>query len=235
MSGYVTLGYENIWTILLSIFGFIIVAVAQVRVNGAYNRTKRQKNQKGISGQEVARAILDANGLNDIYVVETKGTLSDHYDPTRKVVRLSAEIFEGTSIAALSVAAHECGHAIQDKENYSFMRIRSFLAPIVNFITYIGYIVAFISLFAGITGYLKIGIFLILAAILFQLVTLPVEFDASKRAGEQIKKLGLIESGEDEDVKDMLGAAAMTYVAAFISSLINLLRLVIMLSNRDDK
>lgn len=235
MLGYATLGYETIGTIVLSVLGFLIVAVAQVKINSAYSRTRQLKNQKRISGQEVARTILDANGLTDVYIVAIKGNLSDHYDPGRKVVRLSNEVFDGTSIAALSVAAHECGHAIQDKEDYSFMKIRSLLAPIVNFVTYVGYIVAVISLFSGITGYLKIGIFLIIAAILFQLVTLPVEFDASKRAEEQLKKLSLIESGEDEDVHDMLSAAAMTYVASFISSLLNLLRLIIMLNNRDDR
>lgn len=178
--------------------------------------------------------ILDANGLNNIYVVETEGELTDHYDPNRKVIKLSRGIFNKESIAAISVAAHEVGHAIQDKDGYIYMRIRAFLVPVVNFVTYIGYIVAFISLFAGITGYLKVSIFIILAAILFQLITLPVEFDASKRAKEELLKLNLIDSNEADNVKDMLGAAAMTYVASLISSLINLLRLIIMLRGRDD-
>ena len=191
-------------------------------------------NKKNISGQETARMILDNNGLNDIYVVETNGELTDHYDPRRKVIRLSKGIFGNESISAISVAAHEVGHAIQDKEGYIFMRIRSFLVPVVNFMTYIGYIVAIISLIGGITGYLKVSFYMILAALLFQLVTLPVEFDASKRGKEQLVKLGLINNDEIIGVSNVLNAAAMTYVASFISSLLNLLRIVIMLRGRDD-
>lgn len=231
---YLTLGYENIITIAFAVIGFIIVLSAQLKINSAYAKSKVITCKKGISGQEVARMILDQNGLTDIHIVETKGTLTDHYDPSRKVVRLSTEIFHGTSIASISVAAHECGHAIQDKENYSFMRIRSALVPFVNLVSYLGYFSIIISLLAGITGYLMIGILILLATILFQLVTLPVEFDASKRAGIQLEQLGLVDLEEKEDVKNMLGAAAMTYVASLISSILNLLRLILMFQNRDD-
>lgn len=230
---YMLWGYETVLTMLLSIVGFVIILWAQFTINGSYKKYKKQKMSKGISGQEVARAILDSNGLTDIHIVETKGELSDHYDPSRKVVRLSKEIFHGDTIAAAAVAAHECGHAIQDKEDYIFMKIRSMLVPVVNLVTYLGYIVAFISLFAGVTGYLKISIIMILAALLFQLVTLPVEFDASKRANEELLKLNLVSSEEVIHTKKMLRAAALTYVASFISSLLNLLRLVIMLNDRD--
>jgi len=230
---YMLWGYETWFTVILSIVGFIIILWAQTTVNGSYKKYKKVKTTKGLSGQEIARAILDSNGLKDIYVVETKGELSDHYDPSRKVVRLSKEIFHGDTIAAAAVAAHECGHAVQDKEGYIFMKIRSFLVPVVNLVTYIGYIVAFISIFAGATGYLKVSILIILAALLFQLVTLPVEFDASKRANEELLKLNLVSSEEVVQTKSMLRAAALTYVASFISSLLNLLRLVIMLNDRD--
>lgn len=228
------LGLEDGLTILLFFIGIIIVIGAQIRISSSYKKFDKISNKKNLTGQEVARMILDANGLNNIYVVETEGELTDHYDPNRKVIKLSRGIFNKESIAAISVAAHEVGHAIQDKDGYIYMRIRAFLVPVVNFVTYIGYIVAFISLFAGITGYLKVSIFIILAAILFQLITLPVEFDASKRAKEELLKLNLIDSNEADNVKDMLGAAAMTYVASLISSLINLLRLIIMLRGRDD-
>lgn len=226
-------GLENILTLTLFIIGFIIVLYAQIKINSTYGKYKNIKLNKNISGQEVARMILDSNGMNDIHVVETQGELTDHYDPRRKVVRLSKQIFHDNAIASVAVAAHEVGHAIQDKENYIFMKIRSILVPIVNFITYIGYIVAFISLLAGITGYLKVSIIIILAALLFQLVTLPVEFDASKRGREQLVKLGIIDGSEEKGVKKMLDAAAFTYVASFISSLLNLLRLIIMLRDRD--
>ncbi len=223
------LGRESLLTIGLFILGLIIVIWAQVKVTGSYKKYKQIKTSQGLTGFEVARKILDCNGLDNIHIVETRGELSDHYDPTRKVVRLSHEIFHGTSVASVSVAAHEVGHAIQDKENYTFMRIRSFLAPIVSFITYAGYFVSIISLLAGITGYIKVGIFLILVALIFQLVTLPVEFNASSRAKKQLQELGLTNNSEDEQVNQMLSAAAMTYVASVISSIINLLRLVIML------
>lgn len=226
-------GLENILTLTLFIIGFIIVLYAQIKINSTYGKYKNIKLNKNITGQEVARMILDSNEMNNIHVVETQGELTDHYDPRRKVVRLSKQIFHDNAIASVAVAAHEVGHAIQDKENYIFMKIRSILVPVVNFITYIGYIVAFISLLAGITGYLKVSIIIILAALLFQLVTLPVEFDASKRGREQLVKLGIIDGSEEKGVKKMLDAAAFTYVASFISSLLNLLRLIIMLRDRD--
>lgn len=226
-------GLENILTLTLFIIGFIIVLYAQIKINSTYGKYRNIKLNKNITGQEVARMILDSNGMNNIHIVETQGELTDYYDPKRKVVRLSKQIFHDNAIASVAVAAHEVGHAIQDKEGYVFMKIRSILVPVVNFITYIGYIVAFISLLAGITGYLKISIIIILAALLFQLVTLPVEFDASKRGREQLVKLGIIDESEEKGVKKMLDAAAFTYVASFISSLLNLLRLIIMLRDRD--
>lgn len=218
----------------LAILGFIVVLWAQFNINSSYKKYKEVKIKTGLSGQEVARKILDANGLNNIHIVETKGELTDHYDPKRKVIRLSHTIFHEDSISSVGVAAHECGHAIQDKEGYTFMRIRSVLVPFVNFVSYLGYFGLVISIFAGITGYLKISILILLATILFQLVTLPVEFNASKRAKEQLIQLGLIDSDEHEQVGKVLFAAALTYVAGLISNLLQLLRLVILLNNRDD-
>ena len=231
---YMTLGYENLLTIFIAIIGFVIVLFSQISISSNYNKYKRIRNNKKISGQEVARMILDKNGLTDVHVVSVNGNLTDHYDPTRKVVRLSNEIFDGTSIAALSVAAHECGHAIQDKENYTFMRIRSVLVPFVNFVTYLGYFSLIISLIAGITGYLIVGILILLATLLFQIVTLPVEFDASNRAQKQLISLQLVDKEEQNGVHNMLKAAAMTYVASVISTLLNLLRLIIMFNDRDN-
>ncbi len=218
----------------LFILGIIIVLWAQFNINSNYKKYSQVKVKTGLSGQEVARKILDANGLQNIYIVETQGELTDHYDPKRKVIRLSHTIFHKDSISSVGVAAHECGHAIQDKEGYSFMRIRSALVPFVNFVSYLGYFGLIISLFAGLTGYLKISILVLLVTILFQLVTLPVEFDASKRAKEQLVQLGIIDSSEHEQVSKVLTAAALTYVAGLISNLLQLLRLVILLSNRDD-
>lgn len=218
----------------LVIIGAIIVLFAQLNINSNYKKYKSISLNKSISGQEAARMILDANGLQDIYVVSTSGELTDHYDPSRKVIKLSNDIFNGETIAAVSVAAHECGHAIQDKDGYLFMRIRSFLVPIVNIISYLGYFGLVISIFAGITGYIKVSILVLLATILFQLVTLPVEFDASKRAKEQLEKLGIVDSEELEGSNKMLFSAALTYVAGLLSNLLQLLRLVLILGSRRD-
>lgn len=228
------MGYENIFTMILFLIGLVIVSAAQSKIQTNYRKYKQILSKKKMSGVEVARQILDANGLSHVHVVETKGELTDHYDPSRKVVRLSREIFQGESIASVSVAAHECGHAIQDKEGYFFMKIRSTLVPIVNFITYIGYGVSILSLFLGVIGYLKVGIFMILTSLIFQLVTLPVEFDASKRALTQLEKLHILDEKEKNGAYDMLKAAALTYIASFVSSILNLLRLLIMLGNRRD-
>ena len=218
----------------LAILGIIIVLWAQVNINSNYKKYKQVKVKTGLSGQEVARRILDANGLQNVHIVETQGELTDHYDPKRKVIRLSHTIFHEDSISSVGVAAHECGHAIQDKEGYTFMRVRSALVPFVNLVSYLGYFGLLVSFVGGLTGYLKLSILVLLVTVLFQLVTLPVEFDASKRAKEQLVQLGLIDSDEHDQVSKVLSAAAMTYVAGLISNLLQILRLVILLNGRDD-
>ena len=219
---------------LLIWIGLLITIISQILVSASYSRFKKKLNNKDITGFDAARKILDKNDLKDIMILETKGNLTDHYDPTRKVIRLSTDIYHGSSIASVAVAAHECGHAIQDKENYTFMRIRSTLVPFVNFVTYLGYFSLIISLIAGITGYLIVGILILLATLLFQIVTLPVEFDASNRAQKQLISLQLVDKEEQNGVHNMLRAAAMTYVASVISTLLNLLRLIIMFNDRDN-
>jgi len=198
-----------------------------------YHETMRIRNEKMLSGQEVARKILDANGLEDIYVVQVSGELTDHYDPSRNVIRLSNHVFQDDSIASLAVAAHECGHVIQRKEGYLFYRLRSALVPVVNLVSYFGYFVIIISAFAGITAYLLLGMVMLLATLVFQLVTLPVEIDASKRGMEEIERLNLAKKEEMTNVANMLKAAAMTYVASLVSTILNLLRLIFMYRNRD--
>jgi len=219
--------------LVLYILILIIPLIAQIRVSSAYSKYKKIKNNKGLTGFEVARTILDANGLDDIYVVETAGNLSDHYDPTRKVVKLSRDIFKGDSIAAASVAAHECGHAIQDKESYSFMRIRSFLVPFVNLVSKFSWVVIFIGFLTEMFNIVLFGIGLISIGLLFQIITLPVEFNASKRAEKELNKLKLITSKENDGVKKMLGAAAMTYVASVLTSILEIIRLLLVFNDRD--
>ena len=219
--------------ILLYTLILVIPIIAQLRVTNAYNKYKKCENSNGLSGFEVARKILDANGLEDIYVVETNGNLTDHYDPSRKVIKLSKDIFHGTTIAASSVAAHECGHAIQDKDSYTFMRIRSFLVPVVNLVSTFSWLVIVIGLFTEMFNIFIFGIGLISITLVFQLITLPVEFDASKRAKEELVKLNLIGNNESDGVKNMLGAAAMTYVASVLTSVLEILRLLVIFNNRD--
>lgn len=217
--------------ILLYVLIILIPLIAQIRISSAYNKYKKTQNSSSLSGFEVARKILDANGLEDIYVVETSGHLTDHYDPSRKVIKLSKDIFNGETIAAASVAAHECGHAIQDKDNYSFMKIRSFLVPLVNLTSSFSWIVIFIGLFTEYFKIFALGIGLISVGLVFQIITLPVEFNASKRAKEELIKLNLIGNNEDVGVEKMLGAAAMTYVASVLTSVLEIIRLILIFND----
>lgn len=230
---FALMGLENGITLLLLICSFIVVLGSQLYIKSTYSKYKIVENQRNLSGFEVARKILDANNLNDIHIVESKGELTDHYDPTRKVIKLSHDIFHGNTIASASIAAHEVGHAIQDKEKYIFMNIRAAIVPIVNLVSYLGYFSIVVAIFAGLTQYLMVGLLVLIATLVFQLVTLPVEFDASKRAKSELSRLGLVSSDEESKVEGMLLAAALTYVAGLISTLINILRLIIMINNRD--
>ena len=212
--------------LLLYLLVLIIPLIAQINVSSTFAKYKQIANSKGMCGQEVARAILDANGLNDVHIVEVRGTLSDHYDSNQKVIRLSTDVFHGETIGSLAVAAHECGHAIQDKENYTLLRIRAFLVPVVNLITYSAYIMFFVSLFLQMFDFVLVAVAAVFMSLVFQLVTLPVEFDASKRAMKQLNKLSLVNKKESDGALATLRAAAWTYVAAVLSSMLNLLRLL---------
>lgn len=219
--------------IILYLLILIIPMLAQININSNYSKYKQVKNKKGLTGFEVAREILDRNGLKNMYVVETSGVLTDHYDPSNKVIRLSSDIFHGTSIAAASVAAHECGHAIQDKENYSWYQLRARLVPVVNFITYSAYIFFFISVLLQVFSLVGLSIIMVLASLLFQIVTLPVEFDASKRGLEKLEEYELLDDNEHDGALKVLKAAAMTYVASVLSSILNLIRLIMLYSKKD--
>jgi hypothetical protein len=222
---------EDYRTLTLMILSIIITLVAQAFVSGAYSKYKRVKSKCGLSGSEIARKVLDKNGLKDVYVVETRGMLSDHYDPRRKVIRLSSDVFHKESIASVAVAAHEVGHAIQDKEGYSFMRIRAAILPIVNVGSMLGYFAIFVGFFAGLLDLVWVGIVMLLGTLFFQILTLPIEFNASKRASKELSTF--IDSDEQKMAKNMLMAAAMTYVASLATTLIQILRLVLMAQRRD--
>ncbi len=212
----------------------IIPALAQLFISINYSKYKRIFNESKITGQEVARKILDSNNLEKIYVVATGGNLTDHYDSSRKVIRLSKDIYDNESIASLAVAAHECGHAIQDKDGYFFMRLRSFIYPIVRIGTMFSYLVIFIGAIAEAMNIIYLGIALVALGLIFQLVTLPVEFDASKRALIELKNLGLVTDDELDGAKKMLISAALTYVAGVLSSALELLRLILIFTDKKD-
>ena len=168
-----------------------------------------------------------------MYIVETTGTMSDHYDSSRKIIRLSKEVYHGTSIASLAIAAHECGHAIQDKENYFFMRIRSLIFPIINLGTKIAYIILVVGLILQISDLLWAAVITVGLGLIFQIITLPVEFDATKRAKKEINKYKIASKDEQEGINSMLKAAALTYVAGVLSSALELLRILSILNRKD--
>lgn len=216
---------------LLVILASIIVLLAQSKVSGAYTKYSRVSNSSHLTGEEVARKIIYRYGLN-IGVEKVNGQLSDHYDPTKKVVRLSTAIHDGTSIASLAVAAHEVGHALQDQENYSMLRLRHNLLPLANIGNTAGWIAVMIGLLAGISSVAYIGLGFLSVMLLFQFVTLPVEFDASKRALRILESEGFLSYNETGMAKSMLDAAALTYVAAVASTLLNLLRIFFVITGR---
>ena len=192
------------------------------------------KNEKELTGKEVARHILDKHGLFDIDVVETGGYLSDHYDPKNKVIRLSKNNYRESSIASVAVACHECGHAIQDKEKYSFFKIRSLLVPVVNFSSYAGYVAMLLGCLFGSLNLIWIGIIAEIVILLFQLVTLPVEINASRKGLKELENSNYLTNHELIGGKVMLSAAASTYVASVASTVIEIIRLIFLFGRNDD-
>ena len=223
---------DGISTILI-IVGVLVTTLASVFVNAMYSKYKKKDNHLGLTGFDVARKILDKKGLKDVLVLETSGNLSDHYDPTKKVVKLSSDIYNGKTIASIAVSAHECGHAIQDKENYSFLRLRAKIFPLVNLSSKLGYFAILLGIVLGLTDLIWLGVIFEIVILLFQLVTLPVEFDASKRALSIIEKEAMVNNTEHKGAKTMLTAAALTYVAGVLAALFEIFRLVLIARDRD--
>lgn len=219
----------------LTIIALIITIGAQIFISSAYGKYKKVTNQRGLSGAEAARIILDNNGLTDVRVEPVSGYLSDHYDPSSKVVRLSRDNYYNKSIGSVAVASHECGHAIQDKDNYTFMRIRSSLVPLVNFSSYAGYFAILIGCFLGALDLIWLGIIFEVVILLFQIITLPVEIDASKRALKKIEEYNLLTKEEKKRGKTVLTAAALTYVASVATAIIQILRLILIYGNREER
>lgn len=219
---------------ILLIISLLITLGSQLYVTSTYKRYIKVKSSSNLTGAEAARQVLDNNGLSNIQVIETKGYLSDHYDPSKKVVALSSSNYHHASIGAVSVACHECGHAIQDKDNYTFMRIRASLVPVVNFTSYAGYIAMLLGVLFSSLNLIWLGIFSEVAILIFQLITLPVEFDASKRALKEIEKYNILNDKELKQGKKVLTSAALTYVASVATTIIEIIRLILIYGRRDD-
>ena len=231
MKGEIIMDYYFISYGLIGI-ALLITTLAQVYVRSTYKKYSEVRNERSINGKEVARMLLDKNNLNNVNVTEVGGYLSDHYDPRSKTVRLSTSNYNDDSIAGVAVAAHECGHAIQDKVGYVFLRIRSSLIPLVNFSSFAGYIAIMIGIIFSIANLIWVGIILEMVILLFQLITLPVEFNASKRALKELNNIGLLNYNELKKSKKVLVAAALTYVASVTSTLLEILRLVLLFGRR---
>jgi len=221
---------------LTFLIAFIVPMVigfwAQHRVKSTFARNLEVPVANGMTGAQVARRVLDANGLDEVPIEETPGSLSDHYDPRSKSVHLSPEVFRGVSIASTSVAAHEVGHAIQHAQAYAFFRFRSAMFPAVQFASNIWMLFLIGGIFFAITEFILLAVALYSVAVLFTIVTLPVEFDASSRAKKQLNELGLVVASEGAGVKSVLSAAAWTYVAGALAAVAMLLYYLSMLSNR---
>ncbi|MBC2575643.1 zinc metallopeptidase [Peptostreptococcus canis] len=219
-------------TFIILIPAILLSMYASIKVNTTTKKYFEVRASKGMTGQEVARRILDHNGLRSVPVYAVEGNLTDHYDPRNKTVSLSKEVYYGTSITSVSVAAHECGHAIQDQVSYAPMLFRSAIVPVVNFASSLSWIIIMAGFFF-IRDLLWIGIILFSATVIFQIVTLPVEFNASSRALAQLETLGILGPEEKKQGTTVLRAAALTYVAAALSSALQLLRLILIARDRD--
>jgi uncharacterized protein len=220
----------------LMIPGLILGIYAQIKLSSAYGKYVRVPTRSGLTGAQAAREILDQAGLNNVPIQEVGGQLTDHYDPTKRALFLSAQNYEGNSIASVGVAAHETGHALQHQAAYAPLKLRMALVPITQFASRAWMGLFFLGLILGgpfFSKFIWIAIVIFAIMTLFQLVTLPVEFDASRRAKEQLFRLGLVHSDERAGVSEVLSAAAMTYVAALVTAVFQLLRLLMIARNRD--
>ena len=219
-------------SMLILIPALIIAAWAQFKINSTFNQYSQVQSIRGYNGSQVARMLLDGSGLNDVPVEIVQGKLTDHYDPVSRVMRLSNDVFYGTSVASLGVAAHETGHAIQDKERYSPLVIRNSIVPVVNFGSNLSWVLFFAGFIFGITSLLRIGILLFMTVVIFQLITLPVEFNASSRALVLLGSRGILNEDEVQGAKKVLNAAALTYVAATLMAIAQLARLILLSNSR---
>lgn len=237
MYGYYGYGYNPGFyfdsTYILIIIGALISLWASSRVKSTFARYDKQSVLRGMTGAQAAELILQRAGIYDVVIQHVSGSLTDHYDPSSRVLRLSDSVYGRATVAAVGVAAHECGHAIQHHQGYAPLQMRTTLVPICNFGNMISWPLIMIGVLMGWNPLLiRIGILLFCGVVLFQLITLPVEFNASERALEMLSSLGILHGEENDGAKKVLGAAALTYVAAAAASILQLLRLVLLFGGR---
>lgn len=218
------------YTYILVLIGAVISAIASWNVNRTFKKYSTHNNSQGMTAEEAANTILQNAGINDVKIERISGSLTDHYSPTEKVLRLSDSVYGLTSVAAIGVAAHECGHAIQHKEGYGPLKLRSLSVPVANIGSKLSWPIILIGLLLGFTPLAQAGVWLFVAVVFFQLITLPVEFDASNRALKILEGNATLVGDELKESKKVLKAAALTYVAALFSAILQLLRLVLIVN-----
>lgn len=226
--------YMDYWYLVLVVPTIIIALFAQIKVKSSFNKFSRVNSCIGMTAADVTRKILDSNGLHNVSIQRVRGNLTDHYDPRTNVIRLSDSVYNSTSIAAIGVAAHEAGHAVQHATNYAPIKIRNSIIPVANLGSTIAPLIIILGIVFSMPSITWIGILLYSSIAMFQLVTLPVEFNASRRALKTISEMNILNSNEIGGAKKVLSAAAMTYVAALLTTLANLLRFVL-LTRRNDR
>ena len=230
--GYWRYYMDPSWLIIIP--ALILTVWAQFKVNSTFEKYSKVRSARGLTGAEVARRILDLNGLRDVTVVRTKGNLTDHYDPRAKTVRLSESVYDNMSVAAIGVAAHEVGHAVQHATGYAPIKARNAIVPVVNICSNLAVPLFVLGLvFSSTTFLMDIGIYLFAASVLFHLITLPVELNASKRAVATLDSNYILEGNEIKGARSVLSAAAMTYVASAAMAVLQLLRLILVRNRRD--
>jgi uncharacterized protein len=221
-------------TFIILIPAIIISFYAQSRIKATFNKYSKIRSQRGYTAAHAARYLLDRAGLNNVSIEMIRGSLSDHYDPKTKVLRLSETVYSSNSVAAIGVAAHETGHALQHDSGYLPLQIRNSLVPVASFGSNAAWILVFLAFITGYYNLIQIGIVLFSAAVLFQIITLPVEFNASSRAINLLQSEGILYEDEISSAKKVLSAAALTYVAAMLVSISQLLRLILMSRRRSN-
>ena len=215
--------FDPLYVLVVMLPGMLISGAASLAVRAAFNRYSQVASRRGITGAQAAQTLLQRAGIDDVTIVPTHGDLSDHYNPSNRQLALSENVYNSSSVAAIGIACHEAGHAIQHAEKYAFLGMRTALVPLAGIGSSLGYVVMLVGLLMSMTPLLLVGAALFSLVLLFQVITLPVEFDASSRAKHLVLEAGIVDPDEREGIDRVLNAAALTYVAAVISSMLTLL------------